>query len=77
MQVLASERFYEISTGYTKCLGTKEAFPLNITSMKLEWVQNYGNLSICVVMVFKAPENVFMVTLYMLSYFLVKHSLLL
>lgn len=66
MQVLENGRLFEISTGYTKCLGAEEAFPHNITYMKLECVQNDGNLSICVVMVFKVPENFFMVTLYVL-----------
>lgn len=40
-------------------------------------VQNNGQLGLCVVMVFKVSENVFIVSLYMFSYFLVKRSLLL
>lgn len=74
--MLESRRFFEIITGYAKCLAAKEALPHNVTSMKLECVQNNGQLSLWVMMVFKVPENVFIVSLYMFSYFLVKRSLL-
>lgn len=77
MQVLESGRFFEISTGYAKCLGFKEDFPHNITSMKLQCVQNNDQFSLCVVMGFKVPENVFIVTLYMFSCFFVRDFLLL
>lgn len=77
MQVLESRRFFEIITGYVKCLEAKEALSHNIASMKLECVQNNGQLSLWVIMVFKVPENVFIVSLYMFSYILVKHSLFL
>lgn len=77
MQVQGKGSFFEICTDYTKCFRAKKTSLCDNTSMKLDCVQNDGQLSLCTVIVYKVPENFFMVTLYVFPYFPVNCSHLL